>query len=157
MKIAIPLADGKLTAHFGHCREFALIEVEGNEITKKESLVPPPHEPGVLPAWLYNLGANVIIASGMGGRALNLFEQNGIKVVTGAPDGEPEVLVRSYLNNNQEATSNLGDLLRVEMMNLSNQSESQESEAGDGTEEGLQDLSDSSGTQEDLSSEKKSG
>jgi len=25
MKIAIPIADGKLTAHFGHCQEFALI------------------------------------------------------------------------------------------------------------------------------------
>ena len=35
MKFAIPLADGKLTAHFGHCQEFAIIEVEENEITKK--------------------------------------------------------------------------------------------------------------------------
>ena len=31
MKFAIPLADGKLTAHFGHCREFAIIETEGIE------------------------------------------------------------------------------------------------------------------------------
>ena len=65
MKFAIPLANGKLTAHFGHCREFALIEVEGNEITKKETIVPPPHEPGVLPAWLHSLGASVIIAGVM--------------------------------------------------------------------------------------------
>lgn len=49
MKFAIPLANGKLTAHFGHCQEFALVEVEGNQIKKKETLVPPPHEPGVLP------------------------------------------------------------------------------------------------------------
>ena len=85
MKIAIPLADGRLTAHFGHCQEFAIIEIEGNEITKKETRVPPPHEPGVLPSWLHSLGANVIIAGGMGGRALSLFEQNGINVVAGAP------------------------------------------------------------------------
>ena len=25
MKFAIPMAEGKLTAHFGHCQEFALI------------------------------------------------------------------------------------------------------------------------------------
>ena len=109
MKIAIPLADGKLTAHFGHCQEFSLIEVEGNKITKKETLVPPPHEPGVLPAWLHDLGASVIIAGGMGGRALNLFEQNGIKVVTGAPAGEPEELVNSYLNKTLMTGANVCD------------------------------------------------
>jgi predicted Fe-Mo cluster-binding NifX family protein len=109
MKIAIPLADGKLTAHFGHCQEFALIDVEGNEITKKETLVPPPHEPGVLPAWLNDLGAGVIIAGGMGGRAIDLFKQNSINVVVGAPAQEPEELVRSYLNNTLVAGVNVCD------------------------------------------------
>ena len=109
MKIAIPLEDGKLTAHFGHCQEFAIIEVEENEITKKETLVPPPHEPGVLPSWLHNLGTNIIIAGGMGGRALSLFEQNGIRVVTGAPSLEPEKLVQSYLNNMLVTGNNVCD------------------------------------------------
>jgi predicted Fe-Mo cluster-binding NifX family protein len=109
MKIAIPLADGKLTAHFGHCQEFALVDVEGSEITKKETLVPPPHEPGVLPSWLHRLGADVIIAGGMGGRALSLFEQNGIKVVTGASAATPEELVRSYLDDTLETGANVCD------------------------------------------------
>jgi predicted Fe-Mo cluster-binding NifX family protein len=109
MKIAIPLADGKLTAHFGHCHEFALIEVEGNKITKKETLVPPPHEPGVLPAWLHDLGASVIIAGGMGGRAIDLFKQNSINVIIGAPALEPEELVKSYLNNTLATGANVCD------------------------------------------------
>jgi predicted Fe-Mo cluster-binding NifX family protein len=109
MKIAIPLADGKLTAHFGHCQEFALIDVEGNEITKKETLVPPPHEPGVLPAWLHDLGASVIIAGGMGGRAIDLFKQNSINVIIGAPALEPEELVKSYLNNTLATGANVCD------------------------------------------------
>ena len=109
MKIAIPLADGKLTAHFGHCQEFALIEVEGNEITKKQTLVPPPHEPGVLPAWLHDLGASVIIAGGMGGRAIDLFKQNSINVIIGAPALEPEELVKSYLNNTLSTGANVCD------------------------------------------------
>ena len=99
MKFAIPLADGKLTAHFGHCQEFALINVEENEIKNKEILIPPPHEPGVLPKWLNEIGANVIIAGGMGHRAIELFDQAGIKVITGAPVEEPEALVRNYLSN----------------------------------------------------------
>ena len=49
MKFSFPLAEGKLTAHFGHCQEFALVEVEDDQIKSKETLVPPPHEPGVLP------------------------------------------------------------------------------------------------------------
>ena len=109
MKIAIPLADGKLTAHFGHCQEFALIDVKGDEITKKETLVPPPHEPGVLPAWLHDLGASVIIAGGMGGRAIDLFKQNSINVIIGAPALEPEELVKSYLNNTLATGANVCD------------------------------------------------
>jgi ATP-binding protein involved in chromosome partitioning len=109
MKIAIPMANGRLTAHFGHCQEFALLEVEGNEISKKEMLVPPAHEPGVLPNWLHQLGADVIIAGGMGQRAVSLFQERGIKVVTGAPALTPEEIVNSYLNNTLMTGSNLCD------------------------------------------------
>jgi predicted Fe-Mo cluster-binding NifX family protein len=109
MKFAIPLADGKLTAHFGHCQEFAMIDVEEKQIKKKEILVPPPHEPGVLPKWLHDMGTNVIIAGGMGNRALTLFEQNGIHVVTGAPSLVPEELVQSYLDNSLVSGDNLCD------------------------------------------------
>ena len=109
MKFAIPLAEGKLTAHFGHCQEFALVDVEGKEVKNTEILVPPPHEPGVLPKWLHELGANVIIAGGMGARALDLFAQNNIKVVVGASALEPEKLVKHYLNNTLQVGGNVCD------------------------------------------------
>ena len=109
MKFAIPLAEGKLTAHFGHCQEFALVEVEDKEIKKKETLVPPPHEPGVLPKWLHDQGANVIIAGGMGARALDLFAQNDIKVIVGASALSPEELVKQYLDNSLQTGGNVCD------------------------------------------------
>jgi predicted Fe-Mo cluster-binding NifX family protein len=109
MKFAIPLAEGKLTAHFGHCQEFALVEVEDNEIKNKETLVPPPHEPGVLPKWLHELGANVIIAGGMGARALDLFAQNDIEVIVGASALTPEELVKQYLDNTLQTGGNVCD------------------------------------------------
>jgi len=40
----------------------------------------PPHEPGLLPRWLHEQGAHLIIAGGMGHRAQELFVQNGIQV-----------------------------------------------------------------------------
>ncbi len=109
MKFAIPLAEGKLTAHFGHCQEFALVEVEDNQIKNKETLVPPPHEPGVLPKWLHDQGADVIIAGGMGARALDLFAQNNIKVIVGASALAPEELVKQYLDNSLQTGGNVCD------------------------------------------------
>jgi predicted Fe-Mo cluster-binding NifX family protein len=109
MKIAIPMAEGKLTAHFGHCQNFALIDVENNEIKNKEVLIPPPHEPGVLPKWLHEMGATLIIAGGMGHRAIGLFQENNIEVITGAPALPPEELVMNYLNNELVTGKNLCD------------------------------------------------
>ena len=109
MKFAIPLAEGKLTAHFGHCQEFALVDVEDNKIKNKETLVPPPHEPGVLPRWLHEQGTDVIIAGGMGGRALDLFALNGIKVMIGAPTLTPEELVEQYLDDSLQTGANVCD------------------------------------------------
>ncbi|MBW1767542.1 MAG: P-loop NTPase [Deltaproteobacteria bacterium] len=95
---AIPVIDGKLCAHFGHCDQFALIETANGKIKDKSMHTPPPHEPGVLPKWLHEQGANIILAGGMGSRAQQLFEQNDIKVITGVPMDSPESLVNQYLS-----------------------------------------------------------
>jgi predicted Fe-Mo cluster-binding NifX family protein len=70
---------------------------------------PPPHEPGVLPRWLHEMGADVILAGGMGARAQDLFNQNGIKVVTGAPADSPESLVHRFLSNSLVTGENVCD------------------------------------------------
>jgi len=111
MKIAIPLAEGKLTMHFGHCQSFALIDVDTKEkkIQKREDIVPPPHEPGLLPRWLAERGATIIIAGGMGQRAQDLFAQQGIQVVVGAPAETPEHLVGEYLSGTLQTGTNACD------------------------------------------------
>ena len=109
LKIAIPVAEGRLTAHFGHAAEFAIMHVENEKVREKELLTPPPHEPGVLPKWLQELGVDVIIAGGMGQRALGLFGENGIKVVTGAPNLSPEDLVHQYVSNTLVTGNNVCD------------------------------------------------
>ena len=74
-----------------------MLQVKEGAIGGKELHTPPPHEPGVLPQWLGDLGVNLIIAGGMGQRALGLFAERGIKVITGAGSREPEALVQDYL------------------------------------------------------------
>lgn len=99
MRIAIPLANGKLSMHFGHCEQFALIDVDGKEkkITGRQDIEPPPHEPGLLPRWLAERGANLIIAGGIGQRAQELFAKQNIGVLVGAPSEAPEQLVNNFL------------------------------------------------------------
>jgi len=108
MKIAIPTVNGVLCPHFGHCQQFAVLDVDPEKkyINKSELLTPPPHEPGVLPAWLSQMGCNLIIAGGMGGRAIDMFQRNGVEVVIGAPNGKPEDVVMAYLNQELTAGSN---------------------------------------------------
>ncbi|OIN96639.1 MAG: chromosome partitioning protein ParA [Deltaproteobacteria bacterium CG1_02_45_11] len=106
---AIPVSDGNLCSHFGHCDQFALIETTNGEIKGKSMLTPPPHEPGVLPKWLNEQGANIIIAGGMGERAQQLFTQNGIKVITGAPMDSPDSLVHQYFSDSLVTGENVCD------------------------------------------------
>ncbi|MBT3070725.1 NifB/NifX family molybdenum-iron cluster-binding protein [Rhodomicrobium sp. Az07] len=107
MIIAIPLEDGKLAPHFGHCASFALIETDAaNAVTERRDIDAPPHEPGLLPVWLAERGVTLVICGGMGARALDLFAQKGIEVVSGAPVDTPERLAAAYLHGQMETTAN---------------------------------------------------
>jgi ATP-binding protein involved in chromosome partitioning len=109
IKIAIPLAEGLLCNHFGHCEQFALIDLQGKNIIQKVMVTPPPHEPGLLPRWLGEKGVDLIIAGGMGQRAVTLFNEKGIKVLTGAPQLPPDELVAHYVNQTLATGANVCD------------------------------------------------
>jgi predicted Fe-Mo cluster-binding NifX family protein len=111
MRIAIPVAEGKLAMHFGHCEQFALIDTdpETKTIVKVAMETPPAHEPGVLPKWLAEKGANVIIGGGMGSRAQSLFAEQKIEVVVGAPADLPENIVKAYLAGTLASGENVCD------------------------------------------------
>lgn len=108
-RVAIPLADGRLTNHFGHCEQFAIVQVEDGQIQGKELVTPPPHEPGLLPRWLGEKDVHIIIAGGMGQRAIQLFTERSIRVITGAPNLTPEELVGKYLDGTLTTGANVCD------------------------------------------------
>jgi len=111
MRYAVPLTNGELSLHFGHCEEFVFIDVDPDTQTVGESITatPPAHEPGVLPAWLNRNGAEIVIAGGMGSRAQVLFSENGIRVVLGAPSMSPEELVAAHVAGTLEEGVNVCD------------------------------------------------
>ncbi len=73
------------------------INKENNSIEKVEYLTPPPHEPGVLPKWISEQGADVVVAGGIGVKAQNYFQEYGVEVISGAPSGAPEDIAKQYL------------------------------------------------------------
>ena len=111
MRIAIPIVDGQLCMHFGHCAHFALVDVDDSSkaIGQTRLVEPPPHEPGVLPKWLHDQGATVILAGGMGSRAQQLFAQNDIQVVVGCPSEKPETIVMAFLSGSLQTGHNTCD------------------------------------------------
>lgn len=111
MRIAIPVSQGKLAAHFGHCEGFELIDAdaETKQIQARETVTSPAHQPGLLPKWLAEQGAEVILAGGIGSRAIQLFTEHGIKVVVGVPPEDLEALVVAYLEGNLQSKDNACD------------------------------------------------
>ena len=111
MRIAIPVAQDRLCPHFGHCDQFAILDIDDNlkKVINRNDITPPAHEPGVLPKWLHEKNVNVIIAGGMGQRAQQLFAQNDIEVVIGAATSSPEELVSAYLGGTLETGDNICD------------------------------------------------
>ena len=85
MLIAFPSNDGEtVEEHFGHCRQFVLVNTRDGKEISRTSVDPPEHVPGSFPAFLAEQGAGVIITGGMGGRAVSLFKEQNIDVILGA-------------------------------------------------------------------------
>lgn len=97
-KIAVPTTNGTLSPHFGHCQQFAIYNIENNEIINQEMVTPPPHEPGTFPKFLREIGCTTIIAGGMGNRAQNLFAENNIEVVYGMQESNVDLLVKTFIS-----------------------------------------------------------
>ncbi len=109
MKIAIPLTNNELSAHFGHCENFAIYTVEDGKIVKEEFIDPPVHEPGSHPKFLHDLGCTAVIAGGMGMKAQELMCANKIQVFVGVPNMPLTELVNSYIQGKLQSGTNLCD------------------------------------------------
>ncbi len=106
MKIAVACDRGEVTQHFGHCESFNVFEVDDNEVVNREILQNPGHKPGFLPKFLHEKGVNVIISGGMGGAAVDIFNENDIEVIIGAR-GSAEDNVHAYLKGELRSTGSV--------------------------------------------------
>ncbi|AHM57582.1 putative ATP-binding protein (plasmid) [Peptoclostridium acidaminophilum DSM 3953] len=106
VKIAVAGEKGVVTGHFGHCESFHIFEAVGDKIVSSESVANPGHKPGFLPNFLNDMGVNVIISGGMGGGAVDIFNEKGIEVIVGA-SGPVQSAAEQYLSGALKSTGSV--------------------------------------------------
>ena len=106
MKIAIAGEGRNVTEHFGHCVNFLIYDIENGKITNEESIPNSGHRPGFLPNFLADRGVNVIISGGMGGGAVDIFNERNVEVVVGA-SGDAKTAVLNYLKGELKSTGSV--------------------------------------------------
>lgn len=83
MRVAISTDGEFVSAHFGRCPTFTLVDVENGKVAKKAEITNPGHQPGAIPQFLHQKGVSCIVAGGMGQRATMFFEEYGIQAIVG--------------------------------------------------------------------------
>ncbi len=96
MKIAIATDNEQVSAHFGRCACYTIVEIEDSGTNKKElnrtRVDTPEHQPGMLPGFLHEKGVDVVVAGGMGPRAQQLFLQLNIEPYIGVTGNIDDVI-----------------------------------------------------------------
>jgi len=106
MKIAISTDGDSVSAHFGRCPCFTIVEVENDKVIGREIVDNPGHHPGFLPQFLNKKGVSAIVAGGMGQRAVDLFAEVEIEVVVGV-NGKIDEVVEKLQNGTLEGGESL--------------------------------------------------
>lgn len=110
MKFAIPVIDGILSSHWGQTSEFLIVEVsDSKQVIGKETMTTETHDCHGTPLALAKKGVNVVLAGGMGMGPRSVFESNGVKVVMGVTEPDPETAVIKYLYHRLESGENVCD------------------------------------------------
>ena len=106
LRIAVAEMGQEVARHFGLCETFVLFDTENGKITKIDPVPNPGHRPGFLPNFLADRGVKVIIAGGMGGGAVDIFNERDVEVILGA-EGDPKANVEKYLRGELESTGSV--------------------------------------------------
>ena len=106
MKIVVAANGVNVAGHFGHCENFVFFDVENGSIVNETIVGNPGHKPGFLPNFLADKGCEVIISGGMGGGAVDIFNERNVEVIIGA-QGSPRANVEAYLKGELQSTGSV--------------------------------------------------
>ena len=96
MKLAVSTDSDRVSAHFGRCQFYTIVELEDKKVLSKSVIETPPHQPGFLPKFLNEQGVNCVITGGMGPVAIDLFQEMSIEPIIGV-SGKVDEVIQDYL------------------------------------------------------------
>jgi len=96
MLIVIATDGNFVSAHFGRCPSYTIIEIKEGKLLSKKVINNPGHQPGFLPQFLKDQGVECIIADGMGSRAQKLFAESGVKTILGVSGSIDDVIKQIF-------------------------------------------------------------
>ncbi|MBD3310599.1 dinitrogenase iron-molybdenum cofactor [Candidatus Woesearchaeota archaeon] len=92
MRLAISTDNDMVSEHFGRCPEFTIVDIDEGKVQKKEVIDNPGHSTGFIPKFLKEKDVGCVIAGGAGFRAQQLFDQLGIRLITGVQGKVDDVI-----------------------------------------------------------------
>lgn len=106
LRIAVAAMGQEVAGHFGHCETFIMFDTEDGKIVNVDPIPNPGHRPGFLPNFLADRGAKVIISGGMGGGAVDIFNERDVEVIIGI-QGDARQAVETYLRGELVSTGSV--------------------------------------------------
>lgn len=99
VKIAIPMANGVFSEHFGGAKAFLIFEGDRKtfRLGDPDISTAPEHQPGSLPKWLEQQKVDAVVVSAIGERALILLADAGIEAFLADGDLQPSALASACL------------------------------------------------------------
>ena len=83
MRVAISTDGNMVAQHFGRCPSYTIVDIADGEAIILHTVNNPGHEPGKIPSFLNDKGAECIVCGGMGVKAQGFFADFKIKTVLG--------------------------------------------------------------------------
>ena len=137
MRVAISADDSSgldsvVSPHFGRCPYYVLVDLDGREVSQVSAVENPyygRHQPGQVPGFIDSQGADVMLAGGMGRRAIGFFQQYGIEAATGAT-GTVRYALEQYLGVTLQGAKPCRESIKLAHEDLCAGGEYEEDEAG---------------------------
>ncbi len=108
MRIAISTDSEYVSAHFGRCSSYTIVDIDNEKEISRKVIENPEHSPGFLPGFLSNQGVDCVITGGMGMRAQSLFAQKNIQTIVGVA-GKIDDVIEKFLKGTLKAGESLCD------------------------------------------------
>jgi predicted Fe-Mo cluster-binding NifX family protein len=106
MRVSISTDGDNVAEHFGRCPSYTIVDIEDNKVIDTQLIDNPGHMPGAIPQLMNELDVDVMIAGGMGPRAINFFNDYEIQTVVGI-QGKIDDVIKALLDGTLKGAESL--------------------------------------------------